>query len=195
MFKINKDVKPKKEIKEKIVFSDKDINLIFSSLNSYELEKTNQFKPLLYLAFYTGLRSSDLLTITSAKIDLDKREMKYYSTKRKVYLTIAFHKKLTPIHKQRIEEIGEGQLPQNSTVKNLGRAITRYLEQIGIRQKGYTARTFRKTFITLSRNYKMDPSIVAELKGHEHQSTADKFYNRIDHELMLSELEKFKRSQ
>lgn len=192
MFKINKDVKPKREIKEKIVFAENDIYLIFNNLDSSTLEKTNQFKTLIYLAFYTGLRSSDLLTITTDRIDLDKRELKYYSPKRKVFRTIAFHKKLLPILKQRIEEIGKGHLLQYSSVENLGRAISRYFERIGIREKGYTARTFRKTFITLCRSYGMDSSVLAELVGHAHESTADKFYNRIDHKLMIKELKKFK---
>jgi integrase len=49
-----------------------------------------------------------------------------------------------------------------------------------------------KTFITLCRSYGMDSSVFAELVGHAHESTADKFYNRIDHKLMIKELKKFK---
>ena len=41
----------------------------------------------------------------------------------------------------------------------------------------------------------MDASIVAELTGHAHSSTADRFYNRIDIEQMVEELRKFKRPQ
>ena len=192
MFKINRDVKPKREIKEKITFSKSDIRKIFAKLNSSELNKTSQFKTLIHLAFYTGLRSSDLLTITVERIDLEKRELKYYSPKRKTYRTIGFHKKLVPILKQRMEEIGEGPLLNYTCVENLGKAITRYFDKIGIREKGYTARTFRKTFITLCRSYGMDSSIVAELVGHAHESTTDRFYNRIDHKMMIKELKKFK---
>ena len=38
----------------------------------------------------------------------------------------------------------------------------------------------------------MDPSVVAELVGYEHQSTTDKYYNKIEIKQMLDELEKFR---
>lgn len=193
MFKINKGVKPKREIKEKIIFSVRDVCLIFKNLDDPKTEKTQSFKTLVYLAFYTGLRSSDLLTITVDRVDLNKREIKYYSPKRKVHRSIAFHNDLVPILTERIAEIKEGKLINYTETEAIGRAFRRFFKQIGIDEKGYTARTFRKTFITLCRSYGMDSSIVAELVGHEHQSTADKFYNRISHELMQLELQKFRR--
>jgi integrase len=192
MFKINKDVKPKREIKEKIVFKKSEIDKIFECLDDESLDKNSHFKTLIYLIFFTGLRSSDLLTITGDKIDFESRELKYYSPKRKIYRSIAFHKKLIPILQERVNEVGDGKILNYNSVENLGKAITRYLNQIGLGGKGYTARTFRKTFITFARGYGMDSSIVAELVGHAHQSTADRFYNRIDLKLMRKELKKFK---
>jgi integrase len=63
-----------------------------------------------------------------------------------------------------------------------------------IRDKGYTARTFRKTFITLARSrYSMDATIVKELVGHEHTNTTDRYYNSVTMDAMKSELAKFKR--
>jgi hypothetical protein len=41
----------------------------------------------------------------------------------------------------------------------------------------------------------MDASAVSEFVGHEHSSTADRFYNSIDMELMKEELRKFKRPE
>ncbi|MHB9012397.1 MAG: hypothetical protein ACYC49_09275 [Ignavibacteriaceae bacterium] len=41
----------------------------------------------------------------------------------------------------------------------------------------------------------MDASVVAELVGHEHKSTADRFYNNIGTELTIEELQKFKRPE
>lgn len=39
----------------------------------------------------------------------------------------------------------------------------------------------------------MDATAVTELVGHEHSNTADKYYNRLDINLLKQELEKFKR--
>lgn len=187
MFMINRDVKPKSEIKEKITFSDADMNIIFNNLK----DKNSNFTTLIYLAYYTGLRSSDLLSIKVEDIDIVNREVKYYSPKRKKFRLIGFHKDLVPVLQNRINEIDQGQILDYASVENLGRAITRFFDDIGIKGKGYTARTFRKTFITLCRNCEMDASVVAELVGHEHRSTADRFYNNITTLVMNRELEKF----
>lgn len=195
MFKINKDIKPKTEIKEKIVLSTDDIIKIFNGLEDPKLKKTNQFKTLVYLAFYTGLRSTDLMTITVERINLDKREIKYYSPKRKIYRTVAFHEDLLPILKARCDEVQTGHIFEYSAEEAIGKAFKRYFVSLGLDGLGYTPRTFRKTFITLGRSYGMDHSIVDELTGHAHTSIANKFYNRIDHEQMLTELKKFKRPQ
>jgi integrase len=187
MFLINKDVRPKSEIKEKITFNQKYLQIIFDNLHN----KNANFKTLIYLAYYTGLRSSDLLSIKAEDIDIVNRELKYFSPKRKKYRVIGFHRELVPIFSQRLEQIKTGEILEYNNVENLGRAIKRYFTEIGLPNKGYTPRTFRKTFITICRNSEMDASIVAELVGHEHRSTADRFYNNITTNRMLKELEKF----
>ncbi len=195
MFKINKDVKTKPEIKEKIVFSDEDIIKIFDNLSS----KNDNLKILVHLLFYTGLRSSDILTIKAEKVDLEHQELSYYSPKRKKFRDIAFHQDLIPILEQIINnekliEKTEGHLLNFNKVEHLNRALTRYFTDLEIRSKGYTARTFRKTFITLARSrYNMDATIVKELVGHEHTNTTDRYYNFVTMDAMKSELTKFKR--
>jgi len=176
-------------------YSEDDICLIFDNIDHLKLRKNDSLKTLIYLAFYTGLRSSDLLTITVDKIDLRKREIKYYSPKRKLHRSVAFHEDLLPVLEKSIAQRNNGRLLNYSETESIGRALRRFYKMIGIDDKGYVARTFRKTFITLCRRYKMDASIVAELVGHEHQSTADRFYNKIDHNQMLEELKKFKRPE
>lgn len=81
-----------------------------------------------------------------------------------------------------------------NNVEHLNRALTRYFTDLEIRSKGYTARTFRKTFITLARSrYNIDATIVKELVGHEHTNTTDRYYNAVTMDAMKSELAKFKR--
>lgn len=76
----------------------------------------------------------------------------------------------------------------------MNRALTRYFTDLEIRNKKYTARTFRKTFITLARSrYNLDATVVKELVGHEHTNTTDRFYNAVTMDAMKSELAKFKR--
>ena len=187
-FKINREVKTRPQVKEKIIFSDVALDKIVSGLS----EKNSNFTTAITLLLYTGLRSSDILTISVENIDIENRILKYYSPKRKKYREIAFHKKLVPVLKSRAREVNSGKLFNYSCVENLGRAITRYLDDLGLYTKENTARTFRKTFISLCRSrYNMDASIVRELVGHEHSNTTDKYYNQISIESMKVELEKF----
>ena len=129
-------------------------------------------------------------------MDIDKRIIRYYSPKRKKYREVAFHKDLVKILSERIEEVGEGKIIDYKTAEQMGAAINRFMKQISLNGQGYSARTFRKTFITLCRSrYNMDASIVRELVRHEHGNTTDRYYNRIGTKQMRKELKKFKRPQ
>lgn len=190
MFKINKDVKTKQEIKEKIIFTDEDITTMFNNLES----KNANFKTAVYLLFYTGLRSSDILTITVDRANLKDRIINYYSPKRKKFRQVPIHKDLVPVLKKRVKEISSGKLLDYKSVENLGKAVKRFLTKLGLTNRSYSARTFRKTFITLCRSrYSMDATIVRELVGHEHGNTTDRYYNQVDMNKMKEELNKFTR--
>lgn len=188
MFKINRDVKPKREIKEKITFKDEDLKRIFSNLT----DKSDGFKLLTYLAAFTGLRSSDLLTIEAKRVNLDERELQYYSPKRKVWRIIGFHEELVPILKRQLDIDGEGKLLPYSKIESVNRAFTRYFTEIGLSSKGYTARIFRKTFVTLCSRSNLNPAVIRELVGHEHTNTTDRYYKEISIEDMKNELKKLK---
>ena len=188
MFKINRDVKTKAEVKEKIVFRDEDIHTIFEGLAT----KNENFKLTVYMLFYTGLRSSDILNISRERIDLKNQSISYYSPKRKIFREVAFHTDLLPILTKAISNKSTGKLIDYKCIEYINRAITRYLDDLKLSGRDYTARTFRKTFITLCRSrYNMDATVVRELVGHEHNNTTDRYYNQVSLERMKSELTKF----
>ena len=60
MFKINREVKTRPEVKEKIIFTDEDLQKVVKGLK----EKNSNFQTMIFLLMYTGLRSSDILNIT-----------------------------------------------------------------------------------------------------------------------------------
>lgn len=190
VFKVNRDVKTKAEVKEKIVFNDEDITKIFAGLEN----KNSNFRTLVFLLFYTGLRPSDILSISAGNIDLSKRILKYYSPKRKKHREVPFHEDLVAVLRSRIDEIKDGQLIRYGRTEAIGRQFGIFFEKLGLSNKDYSARTFRKTFITLCRSrYNIDASIVRELVGHEHGNTTDKYYNEISLDVMKEALNKFKR--
>jgi integrase len=221
MFRISKNVRTRPQVKEKIIFTREDIEEIFNKLEGYYpdpkpktiknektrkgkdsskngkelLIKNSNFKTMIYLAFYTGLRSSDILSILAEKVDLENRIISYYSPKRKVYRRIAFHSKLLPVLKERLKEVKTGPLLEYKSIENMGRAFYRYMKDLKLRSKGYTLRTFRKTFQTLASAYGMDPAVTDELVGYEHQKTSHRYYVRISFERQLKELNKFHKPQ
>jgi integrase len=132
------------------------------------------------------------MTINVEDIDLQNRIMKYYSPKRKKFREIAFHERLVPILRKRIKEVKQGLILNYNNTENFGRAIRRYMEVLDFEDKEYSARTFRKSFISLCRSkYQMDASVVMELVGHEHRNTTDRYYNKISFDAMKKELKKY----
>ncbi len=189
-FTINREVMTKPEVCPKVVFEKKDIITLFNMVE----EERDGLKILIYLAFYTGLRPSDLYNINVEDINIGENSLRYYSQKRDKFRVIAFHEDLVPLLTETIGDKGEGRLLPWSEYNYLGKAVTRFFKKLDFTKKGYSARTFRKTFISLARSeYNMDASIVRELVGHEHRNTTDRYYNEIPLETMKKELKKFKR--
>lgn len=190
MFKINREVKTKPEKKEIIVFRDEDIIRIFGNLEG----KNNNFRTLINILFYTGLRESDLLSLTVDKIDFQNQEMSYFMQKGKKYRRVPIHDDLIPVLSRRVEEVKEGKILNYNKVESMGHLVSKYFTDLGIKDRGYTARTFRKTFVTLCRNrFHIDASIVRELVGHSHGNVTDQHYNFIDMDTLKIELRKFRR--
>lgn len=189
MFKINRDVKPKPEIVEKIVFDSDDLALIFYMLS--RLKKNVNFQNTLTILYYTGIRASDILSLNIEDVDIKNHTLKYFSPKKKVFRQIAFHSELVPIFES-IKKLKEtGKVIEFQNVESLQQAIKNYFYMLELKEKRYSSRTFRKTFITLARKKGMDETTVKELVGHSHTSVTDKFYNRIDFDQMKKELNKY----
>lgn len=189
-FKIDKDDKPKPEIKEITIFRDEDLKKIFSNLET--LKKTNNFKTFIFLLAYTGLRPSDLLEITVEDIYMKNSLLEYYSPKTDQHLEIPLHKKLLPILRKRIAEVKSGRLIQYATIGEIGKAFRRYLEKIELDGRGYNLRTFRKHFATKAFENGIQVMAVAKLLGHKKISTTMKYYTKANNKKLSEELEKLK---
>jgi integrase len=185
MFKLNKDVTPKSEVKDIIVFSAEDVQKLFDGLKG----KSLNFKAMIYLAYYSGLRSSDLLSLSIDKINIEEASFNYYSKKIKKWRSVPFHKSLMPILKELIKERKTGGLLEYSRVENMNKSFSRYLKKLGLANKGYSMRTFRKTFIT-NASMTMDLATVSKLVGHSQINTTAKYYTRVDNERQKKQLDK-----
>lgn len=185
-FKLNKDVIPKQETKQIIVFSRQHLNKIFSGMEEYD--KTSNFKTMIYMLTYTGLRPTDIIDVKVEDIDLDECMMNYYSKKSKKYLRVPIHDDLVNVLLKRIDEIKKGRLLSYATISEMGKAFRRYLKKLSLDEYGYDLRTFRKTFATYAFEDDIPVTAVANLLGHKNIQTTLKYYTFANNKKLKSEL-------
>lgn len=186
VFRLNKGLKPKPEIKGIIVFNDEDLQKIIEELEN----KNHNFKTIIMLMIYTGLRPSDILETEVGDIDLDDLMLKYYSPKTKQYRRVPLHDDLFVPLKKRIEEVKTGKLFEYATIGELGKAFRRYMEKLELKDKGYNLRTFRKNFATTAFENDVSLTSAAKLLGHENISTTMKYYTNANQKKLSKDLNK-----
>jgi integrase/recombinase XerD len=190
IFIINKDVKIKAKVSDPLIFTDNDRKTIFEGLGKEE--KNMNFRLMVHMLMYTGLRPSDIINITVDQIDLEKMEMKFYSSKIDKWFVRPIHPKLHDILKERISAVKTGRLFEYSEVKNMGKAFYRYLDAIELSDKGYTLRTFRKDFISRSQEAGISINTTALLVGHSNIKTTMTYYTKLSTKHLKDELSKLK---
>lgn len=190
VFKVNKNVKTRPEVKRIVTFSDDQVKAIFSNLKS----KKDNFQTLVYALYYTGIRSKDLLTINVENINFDKKTLEFYNNKDKSNTShwneVPIHPGLIDLLKARTEKIKTGKLFAFRDEDAISQAVRVYLEEIGIYKLGLSARTFRKTFMTKLREKGVDQSIVQKLVGHSPGSVMDRHYNNISVDTLKNAIKK-----
>jgi len=160
-FKLNKEVAIPAEIRPIEIFNPNDAGIILNGLKN----KNPNFKTMLLMLFFTGLRPSDIMNVLVEDIDLKNCTLKYYSIKTNEHFMIPLHPQvIEPLHK-RIEEVKTGRLFAYESAKNMGKAFRRYLKQLKIPAKKYTLRTFRKSFISNAYKSGVDLAMVSKLWG------------------------------
>ena len=190
MFIINKDVKISPKIGEPIIFSDKDRKTILESLDLKS--KNNNFQLLIYLLLYTGLRPSDIINITTEQIDIERMEMKFYSSKIDKWFVRPLHSILKEKLSKRIDEVKTGKLFDYSDIKNMGKAVQRFLKELNLLEKGYNLRTFRKDFISRCQESGIQINTASFLVGHSNIKTTMTYYTKLSTKHLKNELTKLK---
>ena len=189
-FRLNKDVRIKPLVKEPIIFSDEDRKKIIAEL--VKQEKNENFQLMIYLLMYSGLRPSDIINISVEQIDLNKMEMRFYSSKTDNWFIRPIHSKVKSILTKRIKGNKIGRIFDYSEVKNMGKAFQRYLSDIGLKGKKYDLRTFRKDFISRSQEAGVPINVTASLVGHSNIKTTMTYYTKLSSNHLKKELKKLK---
>lgn len=185
-FKLSKDVQVRIEVGRKIIFKPEHIHKIFDNL---QITNSN-LRTCIYLLTYTGLRSTDILSIRAEDIDIENETFQYYSPKLKKHIIVPLHPKLIPILETRLKEIESGQLVNYSDHKSMAHALNRFLKTLELNKFGYSPRTFRKSFDTWAYENGMDIVANSRLVGHG-VNTSEKHYREVYMDKLRQELHKF----
>ncbi|MDP3150353.1 MAG: site-specific integrase [Ignavibacteria bacterium] len=190
MFIINRDMKTRAKVSDPLIFTNSDRQGIIDSLSKEE--KNGNFRTMIMLLMYTGLRPSDLINVTTDQVDLDKMEIKFYSSKIDKWFIRPIHPSLKEILFSRKAEVKTGRLFDYSEVKNIGKAFRRFLEVLNLTAKGYNLRTFRKDFISRSQEAGISINTTALLVGHSNIKTTMTYYTKLSTKHLTDELSKLK---
>src|SRR5690606_38241302 len=126
VFRINKDALVQPEVKPIIVFRDAHLKKIFEGLS----DKNDNFKTLIYMLYYTGLRPSDVINVKVDDIDFHNNTLRYYSMKTKENFIVPLHKDMLTILKARCEQVITGRIFEYGEVKNMSKAFYRYVDDL-----------------------------------------------------------------
>ncbi len=173
---------------EPIIFDDKDTKKILDGLT--KLEKNSNFKLMVKMLMFNGLRPSDIIGITLDQVDLKKMQIKYRSSKVDRWYYRPIHPKVRAVLSERIKEVQVGRLFEYADVGNMSKAFRRYLKQLNLETKGYNLRTFRKDFISRCQEAGIPISAASMLAGHSKITTTMEYYTTLSPEFLRSELNK-----
>lgn len=174
-FNINSNIAYKGEIKKIIIFKREHLKKIKRGLSN----KNDNFKTMIYLLIYTGLRPSDIINIEVDDIDFEVKSISYYSQKIDEPNIIPIHPKLLSFLKFRCENLQTGRIINYENTRNMGKAFNRYLADLSLSNYSYNLRTFRKTFVSLAHESGMDLATVANLVGHKKITTTQRYYHKL----------------
>lgn len=118
---------------EPLIFTDADRQAIVDGLTKEE--KNSNFRTMVMLLMYTGLRPSDVINVTTNQIDLEKIEIKFYSSKIDKWFIRPIHPVLQEVLAARIAEVKTGRLFEYSEVKNIGKAFNRFLKAVKLLER------------------------------------------------------------
>ncbi len=186
-FSINSDLTYKMPNLEIIVFSEDDIQLMLEKVKL----KTTQFKITFYTLLFTGLRPSDLMSVKIRNININDQTLRYFSSKTQKYYTVPVTSELiTTILPLISNNMDEDKLISYTSLHNIGRAFREFLKEIGLDNKGYTLRTFRKTFISKAHESNVDYATLSQLVGHSNIRTTAKYYTKFSLSKQQDEISK-----
>lgn len=168
---------PRRDDIEVEVFSKDDISLILDYVDSYD-HKMYVFLSLLLLI---GTRPIDLVNLTYGDIKLTQKRIVIKMAKTGNLILFPIYENLRnfllEVFPNILNEPHDKLIFENYTVPYVGKKYRRILRRLKIpKEKGYTLKTFRKTFGTNMASLNIPTKDLMYIMGHREVSTTMKYY-------------------
>jgi integrase len=205
---------PKGEGKTKAPFTESEIRLLLTEIQSQKSKWNPEWLTLLYLGYFTGMRLGDAAALTWDSIDFTKNTITYTPSKTKKPIVLPMHPDLES-HLSNIANDTSNKFlsPKLSTRTQSGRSglsseFIKIIKAAGIdsvesEQKSgrkFSAKTFhslRHTFTSVLANQGISPEIRMKLTGHSSKNV-HQGYTHLEHQLLkttISKLPSFSKKQ
>jgi len=182
------------------LFTPEEIRKLFEAARQYPKGDTKL--PLLALAYYTGMRISEILSLQLDSINLETGEMAYYSSKTRKEMYVFIADKLRDILREYIATLPEDSVwlfPADRSAGHLVYARSqwrRLIKDAGIKHIPDRAwHTFRHGFITRMLEMGVPPSVIAQFTGQT-VAIIERVYNWIgeNKDLLRGVMKKYEES-
>lgn len=145
-------------------------------------------RPILAVAFFTGLRKGDILNLRPGDIDFDNHIIQVVMIKTADPVVIPIHAYLEPILRNAIDAAGpgapfvfisfrpkrDGSISKIGDVKNAFRGA---LKRSGLAEKGYCFHDLRRTFASFMYSKGVPLLTISKLLGHRSVKTTERYLN------------------
>ena len=177
---------PKENKKEKEIFSDSEIQLLFK-------HRWNQTAQVILVLIYSGMRIEELFSIRTENVHLNERYMiGGEKTKAGIDRIIPMNEKTFPFIRQWYDEENEFMLSNSQGGKKNARNFRErefypFLEEVGILNKDdekrrLTPHSTRHTFASLMVQAGAQPELLQKIIGHENYETTIDTYTHFTRE-------------
>lgn len=167
---------PKSVVKPIITFEEKDIELILEAAEKKSSEYFNIYKFLLV----TGIRPGDIFEITAGNFDFKSMILQLYISKTKRTIDYPIFTELKEFIDDKIPEIkkmaNEEKIFKFYCVNRIGKIFRNILKVLGLQEKSYNLKTFRKTFASSLADKGLPEGDLADLLGHTSTTTTRIYY-------------------
>ncbi|HMQ70260.1 MAG TPA: site-specific integrase [Ignavibacteria bacterium] len=173
---IAKRVIPKSVTKPINTFLEEDIELILECAK----QKSSEYFIIYKFLLLTGIRPGDIFEIRAGDFNFKSKIIRLRISKTKRSIDFPIYTELEKFLNEKI--VGIVKMPSEEkvfklySVNRIGKTFRKILKELGLHNKRYNLKTFRKTFASSLADRGLSEGDLADLLGHSSTATTRAFY-------------------